>query len=49
MVFAMPFKDKLLVGTTDNPDNQVTVEPVLLKKEMDYLIETIQPYLSVKF
>lgn len=48
MVFAIPFKDKLLVGTTDNPDNQVTVEPVLLKKEMDYLIETIQPYLSVK-
>lgn len=46
VVFAIPFQGELLLGTTDqeypNPDR----EPVLEAAEIDFLLETLQPYVS---
>lgn len=46
VVFAIPFEGKVLLGTTDedypNPDR----EPTLEKREVDFLLNTLAPYLS---
>ena len=46
VVFAIPFGDKVFVGTTDNDYNDLKREPVLEPAEVDYLLETLQPYLA---
>ena len=46
VVFAIPFGDKVFVGTTDNDYSDLTQEPVLEPAEVDYLIETVRPYLA---
>jgi glycerol-3-phosphate dehydrogenase len=46
VIFAIPFENKLLLGTTDDPYLNGQVEPLLEQKEVDYLIETLQPYLA---
>ncbi|SOD95552.1 glycerol-3-phosphate dehydrogenase/oxidase [Spirosoma fluviale] len=46
VVFAIPFGDKVFVGTTDNDYTDLAKEPVLESDEVDYLLETVRPYLA---
>jgi glycerol-3-phosphate dehydrogenase len=46
VIFAIPFDQKLMLGTTDEPYLKGQEEPLLEQKEVDYLIETLQPYLT---
>ncbi len=46
VVFAIPFGDKVFVGTTDNDYSDLMKEPVLEPDEVDYLLETVRPYLA---
>ena len=45
-IFAIPWLGKVLIGTTDLPATEPKVEPGFDHSEIDYLIETINPYLS---
>ena len=46
VVFAIPFGDSVFVGTTDTDYSDLKHEPVLKTDEVDYLLETLQPYLA---
>lgn len=46
VVFAIPFGDSVFVGTTDTDYSDLADEPVLETDEVDYLLETLQPYLA---
>ena len=46
VVFAIPWHDHTLVGTTDTPLNETLLEPVALPEEIDFLLETVSNYLS---
>ncbi|PHN03666.1 glycerol-3-phosphate dehydrogenase/oxidase [Flavilitoribacter nigricans] len=46
VVFAIPFEDKVLLGTTDTDYRQLDEEPILEKQEVDYLLETLNRYLD---
>jgi glycerol-3-phosphate dehydrogenase len=46
VVFAIPFDNNVFVGTTDNDYQDLTHEPVLESNEVDYLLETVRPYLD---
>lgn len=46
VVFALPFQGELLLGTTDQEYPDPTREPVLEAPEVDFLLETLQPYIS---
>ena len=46
LIFAIPWLGKVLIGTTDLPATEPKVEPGFDDSEIDYLIETINPYLS---
>lgn len=48
MVFAIPFEGNLLLGTTDQPYHYLGEEPFLLSKEVDFLLDTLQPFVSKK-
>lgn len=48
MVFAIPFEGSLLLGTTDEPYFDLEKEPVLEAKEVDFLLETLQPFVAQK-
>jgi len=46
VVFAIPFEGSLLLGTTDEPCPDLVHEPVLESDEVDFLLETLQRYVS---
>lgn len=46
VVFAIPFGDKLLLGTTDEDYHGGDEEPILERSEVDYLLETLRPYID---
>ena len=46
VVFAIPFGDKVFVGTTDDDYTDLEREPVLEPQEVDYLLDTLRPYLA---
>ena len=48
VVFAVPFEGALLLGTTDDPYPNPEQEPILEAKEIDFLLETLQPFLATK-
>ncbi|MCB0543462.1 MAG: FAD-dependent oxidoreductase [Saprospiraceae bacterium] len=48
VVFAIPFEGKLLLGTTDRDCNEIDREPLLEAAEVDFLLDTLQPFLSNK-
>jgi glycerol-3-phosphate dehydrogenase len=48
MVFALPFEGSLLLGTTDEPYSALAQEPILEASEVDFLLETLQPFVSQK-
>jgi glycerol-3-phosphate dehydrogenase len=46
VLFAIPWLDRVLVGTTDTPIPDVTLEPVPLEEEIDFLLEHAVRYLT---
>ncbi len=45
VLFAIPWYDKVVVGTTDTPIETITMEPVPLKDEINFILETAGKYL----
>jgi len=45
VLFAVPWHDKLVVGTTDTPIDQHSLEPVALDEEIDFIMRTAAKYL----
>lgn len=48
VLFAVPWNDHLLVGTTDTLVETHSLEPVALQSEIDFILETLQGYLKKK-
>ena len=46
VLFAIPWHDRVLVGTTDTPVNAATVEPRPLAEEMTYMLDYTARYLT---
>jgi glycerol-3-phosphate dehydrogenase len=46
VLFAVPWHGKLVVGTTDTPVNESTLEPVALEQEVDFILRTMGKYLT---
>ena len=44
VLFAIPWHDKLLLGTTDTPIENITTEPKPLHEEIDFIIQHINRY-----
>jgi glycerol-3-phosphate dehydrogenase len=48
VLFAVPWHGKLVVGTTDTLKDKPQLEPEALEKEIDFVLETAQAYLTKK-
>ncbi|WP_316829597.1 glycerol-3-phosphate dehydrogenase/oxidase [Pedobacter aquatilis] len=48
VLFAVPWHQHLLVGTTDTPLNEHSLEPRALKEEVDFILSTAGQYFSKK-
>ncbi len=46
LIFVIPFRGKVMIGTTDTPYKGGSREPRLEKEEAAYLLETARPYLK---
>jgi glycerol-3-phosphate dehydrogenase len=46
VLFAVPWHDKIVLGTTDTPVKSFSLEPVPLKEEIDFILKHIGRYLS---
>jgi glycerol-3-phosphate dehydrogenase len=45
VLFAVPWHDKLVVGTTDTPIKEHSLEPLALEEEIEFIIKTADQYL----
>lgn len=48
VLFAVPWHDKVVVGTTDTPVEKASLEPQALEKEVSFILETAGTYLAKK-
>ena len=48
VLFAIPWHDKLLMGTTDTPVENISVEPKALKEEIDFIIRHFNRYTNAE-
>lgn len=46
VIFAVPWRDRLLLGTTDTPIEQHSLEPQAQDKEVQFILRTIKDYLT---
>jgi glycerol-3-phosphate dehydrogenase len=46
VLFAVPWHDKIIVGTTDTPVSKPTIEPRALPEEIDFILQQIGRYLQ---
>src|SRR5688572_26647804 len=46
VLFAVPWHNKIIVGTTDTPVSSASEEPVALKEEIDFVMQHIHRYLK---
>lgn len=46
VLFAIPWYGKVVVGTTDTPLNEVSLEPKALQEEIDFILRTAGRYLA---
>lgn len=46
VIFAVPWNNRLLLGTTDTPLQQHSLEPEAQEKEVQFILSTIKEYLS---
>lgn len=44
VLFAVPWHDHVLVGTTDTPVNQHSIEPIALNDEINFILKNIKKY-----
>jgi glycerol-3-phosphate dehydrogenase len=47
VLFIVPWHDRLLVGTTDTPAQNISLEPVALDKEIEFILRTAGVYLTL--
>ena len=47
VLFAIPWYDEVVVGTTDTPLDEISMEPVALDREIDFILSTAATYLKV--
>lgn len=45
VLFAVPWHNKVVIGTTDTPVDEILAEPLVLEEEVDYILEHINRYL----
>ncbi|WP_026898499.1 glycerol-3-phosphate dehydrogenase/oxidase [Daejeonella oryzae] len=45
VLFAVPWHDHILLGTTDTPLQNHSLEPVALEEEIEFILETVSKYL----
>ncbi len=48
VLFAVPWHNKVVVGTTDTPIAQASLDPVALEKEIEFILATAGSYLTQK-
>src|ERR1700735_245869 len=48
VLFAVPWHDRTLVGTTDTPIDSISYEPLPFEEEIEFVLETAGRYLSRK-
>jgi glycerol-3-phosphate dehydrogenase len=48
VLFAIPWHGHVLVGTTDTPISNATIEPLALESEVDFILSTAGQYLAKK-
>jgi len=46
VLFAIPWYGKVVVGTTDTPLNDITLEPKAMDEEIDFILKTAGKYLT---
>ncbi len=46
VLFAVPWHHKIIIGTTDTPVKNASPEPVAQEKEIDFVLQHIQKYLT---
>lgn len=46
VLFAIPWHNAVVLGTTDTPINTISLEPVPLEKEIDFILKTASRYLT---
>ncbi|SHM59631.1 glycerol-3-phosphate dehydrogenase [Chitinophaga jiangningensis] len=46
VLFAVPWHEKVLLGTTDTPLNEHSLEPVALEQEIEFILNTAAQYLT---
>ena len=46
VLFAVPWHNKIILGTTDTPVDHLSPEPVALQKEIDFILSHIGKYLA---
>jgi glycerol-3-phosphate dehydrogenase len=47
VLFAVPWHEHVLVGTTDTPLTTNSLEPVALEEEIEFVLETVKSYFTV--
>jgi glycerol-3-phosphate dehydrogenase len=45
VLFAIPWYDEVVIGTTDTPLEKISLEPIALEKEIDFILQTAGRYL----
>lgn len=45
VLFAIPWYDEVVIGTTDTPLDAISMEPVALEKEINFILNTAELYL----
>lgn len=48
VLFAVPWHQKIIVGTTDTATHHVDIEPVALQEEIDFVLEHMTDYLTAQ-
>jgi glycerol-3-phosphate dehydrogenase len=45
VLFAIPWYNEVVIGTTDTPIDTISLEPVALEKEINFILQTAEEYL----
>ena len=48
VLFAVPWNEKVVLGTTDTPVNEIALEPKPLREEIDFILQHINRYLTTR-
>ncbi|MEM7186770.1 MAG: glycerol-3-phosphate dehydrogenase/oxidase [Bacteroidota bacterium] len=48
VLFIIPWHDKVIAGTTDTLIKKPSIEPLPLEEEVDFILETINQYVTIK-